>query len=362
MRQTRRNRLLVLAAALLVAIFVVPTFGLPYGGIDFLEAQVYYTATQTPTPTPTPTATPAPSGGGGSTTTTTTAGSISISNGQGVASSKLSSSDLTNALISGGANDQPATASFSVPANSDFTVVNHNVGVEGSAGTLPSGATINFGPPGSSGGFAARAFGQLAPAVPVPGGPAQFSPNGTIFDMSIKDGSGNLITTFAAPLTVVFRFNAADLAMAKNNPSVLTAAYLLDANSPPIENPNHYPIGTWVFFAPSVTTLDTTNNTVTVNTQAVGSTLSVFSNPVGYVQTLSPSTPELSSFDPATSQTFGTKPQFSYLQVVEPQIGGRLLVLDPDSGNYTYVNASDVGPSGPPPPRSSAAVVRGARS
>src|SRR5205814_2280087 len=64
--------------------------------------------------------------------------------------------------------------------------------------------------------------------------------------------------------------------------------------------------------------------------------------------------------DPATSQTFGTKPQFSTLQVVEPQIGARLLVLDPDTGNYSYVNAADVGPSGPPPARSSAAVVRGA--
>jgi len=83
---------------------------------------------------------------------------------------------------------------------------------------------------------------------------------------------------------------------------------------------------------------------------------------VGYVQTLAPNTPELSSFDPGTSQTFGTKPQFAYLQVVEPQIGGRLLVLDPDTGNYGYVNAADVGLSGAPPPKTSSAVVRGARS
>jgi hypothetical protein len=98
-----------------------------------------------------------------------------------------------------------------------------------------------------------------------------------------------------------------------------------------------------------------------VNTQAIGSTLSVITNPVGYVQTLTPNTPELSSFDPNASETFGTKPQNSYLQVVEPQIGNRLLVLDPDTGNYSYVNATDVGPSGPPPARSSSAVVRGAQ-
>jgi hypothetical protein len=47
------------------------------------------------------------------------------------------------------------------------------------------------------------------------------------------------------------------------------------------------------------------------------------------------------------------------LQVVEPQIGTRLLVLDPDTGNYAYVNATDVAPSGAPPARTSAAVVRG---
>ncbi len=51
-----------------------------------------------------------------------------------------------------------------------------------------------------------------------------------------------------------------------------------------------------------------------------------------------------SSFDPASSQKFAGKPQFTYLQVVEPQVGSRLLVLDPATKNYAYVNASDVGP------------------
>jgi hypothetical protein len=46
---------------------------------------------------------------------------------------------------------------------------------------------------------------------------------------------------------------------------------------------------------------------------------------------------------------FGTKAQHSYLRVVEPQIGSRLLVLDAETGDYAYVNARDVGPSGPPP-------------
>jgi hypothetical protein len=82
---------------------------------------------------------------------------------------------------------------------------------------------------------------------------------------------------------------------------------------------------------------------------------------VSYVQTLNPETQEYSSFDPSTSQSFGGKAQFSYLQVVAPQIPGdnRLVVLDPDTGNYSYVNATDVAPSGPPPNKSSSAMVRG---
>ncbi|HUZ75969.1 MAG TPA: choice-of-anchor Q domain-containing protein, partial [Chloroflexota bacterium] len=195
--------------------------------------------------------------------------------------------------------------------------------------------------------------------VPVPGGPAQFSPNGTVLEISITNATtGVPITTFPAPVPITFKYNAADLGQANGNPTLLTAAYVIDANSPPLENPLHFPVGTFVVFPPSATTLDTATGTIVVNTQAIGSTLSVVTNPVGYVQTTTPSAPELSSFA-NNAQTFGSKPQFSYLQVVEPQIGSRLLVLDPATGNYTYVNASDVGPSGPPPNVSSTAVVRG---
>ena len=70
---------------------------------------------------------------------------------------------------------------------------------------------------------------------------------------------------------------------------------------------------------------------------------------MGYVQTLRGNAALYSSFDPASSQTFAGKPRFAYLQVVEPQVGSRLLVLDPATKNYAYVNASDVGPLGRPP-------------
>ncbi|MBV9120389.1 MAG: hypothetical protein JOZ39_06750, partial [Chloroflexi bacterium] len=156
---------------------------------------------------------------------------------------------------------------------------------------------------------------------------------------------------------ITLKYNAADVGQANGNVNSLTAAYVIDENSPDIENPMHFPIGTFVVFAPEHSHLDPISGIIVVDTQAIGSVISVVTNPVGFVQTTS-NTPELSSFA-GDAQQFGTKPPNTYLQVVEPQIGDKLLVLDPDSGNYAYVSASSVGPSGPPPGKSSAAVVRG---
>ncbi|HEY8694604.1 MAG TPA: hypothetical protein VIR57_17890 [Chloroflexota bacterium] len=200
---------------------------------------------------------------------------------------------------------------------------------------------------------------KINPVVTTPGGPVQFSLNGTILDISFTDKAGNPVTTFPDLIGIQVQYGAADVGQAKGDPKGLTVAYVIDANSPEIENPNHFPIGTFVLFAPDHVSLNIATGTLTVTTRALGSTISVVTNPVGYVQTLKPDAPELSSFDPNNSQTFSNKPQFSYLQVVEPQIGGRLMVLDPDTGNYSYVDATDVGPSGPPPPKSSSAVVCG---
>jgi hypothetical protein len=199
----------------------------------------------------------------------------------------------------------------------------------------------------------------LATNVPVPGGPAQFSPNGSVYEIRFTDSAGNPVTTFPVPIPIEVKYNAADLSQAKGDPSTLTTAYVIDALTPPIANPLGLPPGTFLLFPAENVSRNLQTGTLVTTTRAIGSTISVVTNPVGYVQTTGDSTPVLSSFDPGTSQTFGEKPQFSYFQVVEPQIGNRLLVLDPDTGNYGYVNAADVGPSGPPPPKSASAVVRG---
>jgi lipoprotein-anchoring transpeptidase ErfK/SrfK len=45
----------------------------------------------------------------------------------------------------------------------------------------------------------------------------------------------------------------------------------------------------------------------------------------------------------------GRVPQWSYLQVVQPQTSPRLFVYVPWTNNYAYVDSAAVGPSGPPP-------------
>lgn len=51
---------------------------------------------------------------------------------------------------------------------------------------------------------------------------------------------------------------------------------------------------------------------------------------------------------------FGRVPQWSYFQVVAPQKGSRLYVLNPQTGGFAYIDAAAVGPSAPPPTASPA--------
>jgi len=192
--------------------------------------------------------------------------------------------------------------------------------------------------------------------VGIPGGAAQFSPNGTLLDITVTDlSTGQPVTTFAAPVELTLRYNAADVGQANGNVASLTAAYVIDSGSPDVENPLGFPDGTFVVVAPENAALDAVQGIITVRTQAIGSVFTVITSPIGYVQTLIDGVSEFSSFDPTSSQTFGARPQFSTLEVVEPQIGERLLILDPDTHDYAYVEAADVAPAGPP-----AAVAAGA--
>lgn len=62
----------------------------------------------------------------------------------------------------------------------------------------------------------------------------------------------------------------------------------------------------------------------------------------------------------AGAVSFGALPVWSYLNVVAPQSGPRLFVRVPATGNVAYVDATDVGPSGPPPTPSAAPAAASA--
>lgn len=67
-----------------------------------------------------------------------------------------------------------------------------------------------------------------------------------------------------------------------------------------------------------------------------------------WVQSFAATTTEWSGPDDRASP-FGTRAQWSYFLVVAKQDGPRLLVYDPTTSNYAWIDASAVGPSGPPP-------------
>jgi len=322
--------------------FALLTAGLPYGPFDFIQiAAGQYS-----------------SGGGGGTTTPPAT----------VLGSSATASQIAAALTGG----TPVNVTATIDAAAGGIVIAGNVGIAfppGSLAGVTGPVTITF-----------TANPNLTSVNQ--GGPSAFSANGTIFNIEVRDSTGKLITTFPNPVVIVTKPNDADKAMGISKQNVfgllaggfaqlapapssipgfdaLTLGYVIDADSPEGENPNHFPIGTLVIVAPSVITKDPVAGVISANLNFIGSVVGVVTNPVGYVQTLTPNAPVLSSFDQSNAQVFSNKSQFTYLQVTEPQIGNRLLVIDPDTNNYAYVNATDVGPSGPPPARSSAAVVRG---
>lgn len=292
-----------------------------------------------------------PGGGGGGAPAPGTGTTITgTSPGGGQFSGSLDFSQLTG--------NAPTSSTGTFSASQGGSLSASNVGLIFSPGSLagtngpvivsiqPAG-TLSLTAPDCLAGAACGLIRQaLRPTVP--GGPFQYSPNGTLFQVTVTDQAGNAIRTFPSPVALLLKPNAADLAMARGDPKQLAVAYMVDEQTPAIANPLRFPAGTWVFFPPSAVTQDPATGNLLVQAQVLSGLISVFSHPVGYVQVLKDSAPLLSSFA-SDAQTFGRKPQWSYLQVVEPQIGERLLVQDPTSKNIAYVNAADVGPSGPPP-------------
>lgn len=210
--------------------------------------------------------------------------------------------------------------SINVSAGAEFT--NGNLGISFPPG-FTTAANVNI------------TITVATQAVTGLAGNVSASPNGTVVDIVLTNAStGQPITSLNTPLQVVVKPTAADLAMAGGDFSKLSAIYFVAGTTSPVFNPLGLPPGTPLF----VTGLkqDPATGTISWQTQnTAGIIRAVVANPVSYVQTLNPNTQEWSTFDPnAPQQSFGMKPQFSYPQVVAPQIpvDNRLVVLDPDTG------------------------------
>ncbi|HLY66335.1 MAG TPA: hypothetical protein VKU60_12440 [Chloroflexota bacterium] len=180
------------------------------------------------------------------------------------------------------------------------------------------------------------------------GGAARFSPNGTSLQIQVRDARGQRLTEFSAPVTAIFKPNGADLAMAQGDFSLLTAAYVVDADSPLSANPSRFPMNTLIPLLQSTISKDADSQALYASLTVLPSRLLVITAGSGYVQTISSDVAIWASFDPANDTILERKPQFSYLRVEGPQIGARLMVIDPENGSQGYVDALEVGPSGAP--------------
>lgn len=259
--------------------------------------------------------------------------------------------ELAAAALSQQPDARPVAQTVTFSAAAGSTIVNNNVALSIPPGALAgSGDTVSITlePVGPSAAdpaepvFAERLF---APAVAVPRGAAKFSWDGTVFRASVADQAGGAVSAFAAPVTIVIKYGPADLAMAGGSVQRLAVAYLVQADTPASVNPDSFPPGSWVFFPPSAVEVESANALITVHTQALGGAVAVFGRPAAPVRSVVPQIGLYSGYDPATSAIFGTRPMWAEFIVVEPQVGERLLVLDPLGGSYAYVNAADV--SGP---------------
>lgn len=227
---------------------------------------------------------------------------------------------------------------ISIPTDGGGAFVAGNVGF-----SFPAGALADQKGPVSV------AVKHRPASVPVPVAPWQISTRGTLFELMVTDADGKQITTFPAPVTMLIRYSDLDLGVADGDANILTPGFIIDSRSPNLANPVHFPLGTWVFFPPSVTKFDAGTKTVRVRTQVAPTVLGVMTRPYNEVQ-VTKQTGLYSSFAKA-GKLFGLRGPASVLQVAGPpmlvagpQIDSRLLILDPQTDNYAYVNVADVSP------------------
>src|SRR5581483_5900151 len=158
----------------------------------------------------------------------------------------------------------PPTPFPSVTAAPTMTAVPLTDQTPVALGPLPAGAALL--PASATVTPSMLATGPVAVAARVPDGDGR-----TYVDLRFTDASGNPVTTFSSPIALTLRCSEADLRQVNGEVLRLAPVYVIDAESPAIENPLGFPAGTFVLFPPANVAPDGDAATVTVTTHALGS-------------------------------------------------------------------------------------------
>jgi hypothetical protein len=184
---------------------------------------------------------------------------------------------------------------------------------------------------------------HLVGDVPRPDGAPYMMAGGTAIHLALRDSAGNQLLTTEVPITVRINYGDADIQAAGGDAGLLAGGYLVQPDTAPIANPLRFPAGTWVFFPASLMSVNAEAQVISIRTQAIPPVIAVVVRPFMRAR-ITTSETGLYSGPGKDAYLFGNRPQLTSLQVVGPLIEGRLLVLDPETENYAYVDALDVAP------------------
>jgi hypothetical protein len=136
------------------------------------------------------------------------------------------------------------------------------------------------------------------------------------------------------------RYNAADAAMAAN-PNDLSVAYAVRDGSTPLDNPLGLPTNKWAFF-PEATI-------VSAPRTAQSPSLHNRWDDDCHFQSADHLRQDHSRYDfpvlrlrSKSSVVLATKPQGTYVRILEPQVAARFFVLDAATNGYAYVDSAAV--------------------
>jgi len=183
--------------------------------------------------------------------------------------------------------------------------------------------------------------GNAAPAIPNPEaagslGGGDVVPTGAPVDLKVllKDAQGNLLPDVDAPIDISFPVLAPTAA--GGQPVWLQAVYGAG--------------GTLSGYITPASRVDASGRiTLQVSIASLQGTLFLPAIEVrAWVQNFDPNVHIFSGWDQQAIDFGPAGPQFTTFTVAQPQVGTRILVFNPLTGNYGWIDATGVGPAGAP--------------